>query len=268
MPDIVILAAQRTGVVNALAAEFGVSHKFLVPICGKPLLAHVLDVLAQRRDIGSIRICVEIEAFADVARLAAAYPAAMQISCVASRPGIADSVLAAAEGLAHPVLITTADNVLLSNAAIDDVLAALGHADVAFALASEAAVSAAHPEGQRRYYRLRDAAYANCNRYGLGTSRAVAAVQIFREGGQFMNNPSRLVRAFGIGNVLMMRLGLLPLGAAMRRVSARFGVRIAAVPMRDGAQAIDVDNRRTYDIAGPILAQRLAADALRSGRAA
>ena len=40
---VIILAAQRAGVVNPLAERAGVSHKCLAPIYGKPLIEWVLD---------------------------------------------------------------------------------------------------------------------------------------------------------------------------------------------------------------------------------
>jgi CTP:molybdopterin cytidylyltransferase MocA len=258
MTDFIILAAQRTGVVNALASEFGLEHKFMVPICGKPLLAHVLDVLAARDDVGRVRVSVETAAHPAVGQLALPYvERGMRVEPVASLAGIADSVVAAAAGLDGPIIVTTADNVLLAHSAIDAVLAALADADVAFALASESAVSAAHPEGQKRYYRFRDGGYANCNLYAFAGPHAFAATAAFREGGQFMNNPRRLINAFGLFNILLFRTGLVTVEGAMRRASKRLGVRLRAVPMDDGAQAIDVDNRRTYEIAGPLLAERL-----------
>ena len=44
---VLVLAAQRAGVVNPLAERAGVSHKCIVPICGKPLIVHVRFVVVQ-----------------------------------------------------------------------------------------------------------------------------------------------------------------------------------------------------------------------------
>ena len=46
---VIVLAAQRGGRLDPLAAEAGVSHKCLVPIGGRPLLAHVLEALDRGR---------------------------------------------------------------------------------------------------------------------------------------------------------------------------------------------------------------------------
>src|ERR1044072_9036253 len=49
----------QAGRVNPLAAGAGVSHKCLVPIGGRPLLAHVLAALAEVDGVEAIRISVE-----------------------------------------------------------------------------------------------------------------------------------------------------------------------------------------------------------------
>ena len=56
---VVVLAAQRTGVVNPLAERAGVSHKCLAPIAGKPLIVHVMDLIAQCPEVAKVRVMVE-----------------------------------------------------------------------------------------------------------------------------------------------------------------------------------------------------------------
>lgn len=256
--SVVILAAQRAGVVNPLAQRAGVSHKCLAPICGRPLIAHVLDAVTAAQGIGAIRISIEREAFAELDVVLAPWRAAgARIDLVESRPGIADSVTAAVEGLDWPVLITTADNVLLNQAGINATVAAMGEADAVAALATEESIKAAHPDGQRKFYQFRDGGWSNCNLYGLASARALRAAEIFREGGQFAKNPKRLVNAFGLFNILLMRWKLVTMESAMKRVSRRFGMTVRAVVLPDGASAIDVDNERTYAIAEGILQGRL-----------
>ena len=52
------------------------------------------------------------------------------------------------------------------------VRAALVGADGVAAMARKASVLAAHPEGQRNFYRFRDDEYANCNVYALANRKA------------------------------------------------------------------------------------------------
>jgi GTP:adenosylcobinamide-phosphate guanylyltransferase len=253
---IVVLAAQRNGRLDPLAAEAGVTHKCLVPIGGLPLLAHVLSALGEVGDIESIRISVE-DGAADRLRPIAAL-SGLPVSFVTAADNIADSVYRAAEGSTGPVVVTTADNVLLTPSAVRQVMDQLASgSDTVVALARKEDVLAAHPRGQRRFYRFRDGEYSNCNLYGL-SRKGLKLAETFREGGQFKKNPMRIARAFGFFNLLLLRFALVTLAGAMKRLSRRFGVGVEAIVLADGAHAIDVDNKRTYDIAAELLDRRAA----------
>ena len=253
---IVVLAAQRGGRLDPLAAEAGVTHKCLVPIGGLPLLAHVLSALGDVGDIESVHISVEdgaAERLRPIATLSG-----LPISFVTAADNIADSVYRAAEGASGPVVVTTADNVLLTPAAVRQVMDTLiAGTDTVIAFARKEDVLAAHPQGQRRFYRFKDAEYSNCNLYGLSQD-GLKLAEAFREGGQFKKNPMRIARAFGLLNLVLLRYGLVTLPAAMKRLSRRFRVKVEAIVLADGAHAIDVDNRRTYDIAAELLDRRAA----------
>ena len=254
---VIVLAAQRAGVVNPLAERAGVSHKCVVPIDGKPLIVHVMDALAQVSPLPRVRISVEPEIHAELAELLQPYSArGIEIDFVASSSNIAQSVLIAAEGPTGPMIITTADNVLLTPEAVDDVLRELGGADVVACLARDVSVRAVHPDAQRNFYKFRDGGYANCNLYGVAGPHAFAAVEVFREGGQFQKNPKRLITAFGLLNILMVRFGLVTLAGAMKLASRRFRLKFHALVFADGTAAVDVDNERTYGIAEMVLKQR------------
>ncbi|HYD13507.1 MAG TPA: NTP transferase domain-containing protein [Allosphingosinicella sp.] len=253
---IIILAAQRGGRLDPLAAEAGVTHKCLVPIGGLPLLAHVLSALGEVGDIDSIRIAVE-DGAADKLKPIAAL-SGLPVAFVTAADNIADSVYRAAEGAAGPVVVTTADNVLLTAAAVRQVMASLADGeDAVLALARKEDVLAAHPQGQRRFYRFKDGEFSNCNLYGL-SQRGLKLAETFREGGQFKKNPMRIARAFGFFNLLLLRFAWVSLAGAMQRIGRRFGVRATAVVLADGAHAIDVDNKRTYEIAAELLDRRAA----------
>ncbi|HEV2817261.1 MAG TPA: NTP transferase domain-containing protein [Allosphingosinicella sp.] len=253
---VIILAAQRDGRLDPLAAEAGVSHKCLVPIGGRPLLAHVLAALAEVDGIESVRIAVEPGADAALRPLAAA--SGLPVAFVPAADTITDSVYAAALGSKAPLVITTADNVLLTPAAVRQVADRLASGDdTVIALARKEDVLFAHPQGQRRFYKFRDGEYSNCNLYGL-SERGLALAESFREGGQFAKNPMRIARAFGLWNLLILRSGLISLDRAMQRLGRRMGLRVSALVLEDGAHAIDVDNARTYQIAAELLDRRAA----------
>jgi GTP:adenosylcobinamide-phosphate guanylyltransferase len=253
---VIILAAQRGGRLDPLAAEAGVTHKCLVPIGGRPLLAHVLAALAEVEGIASIRISVEDGAAERLRAITDGF--GLPVSFVTAADNIADSVYAAAAGADGPVVITTADNVLLTAGAVRQVSdRLLAGDDAVVALARKEDILAAHPQAQRNFYKFRDGGFSNCNLYGL--SRAgLGAAEAFREGGQFFKHPMRIARAFGLINLIVMRYGLTSTEGAMKRLGKRFRIRASRVILADGAHAVDVDNRRTYDIAAMLLEKRAA----------
>ena len=263
----VVLAAQREGRLDPLAAEAGVSHKCLVPIGGRPLLAHVIEALTAAEGLERIRISVEPAAEAALRTVVDPLMASPQspvpnsqikIDFIPAAASIPDSLYAACEGADGPFVVTTADNVLLTAEAVRRVRdRLLAGDDGVAAVARREDVLAAHPQGQRRFYRFRDGRFSNCNLYGL-SRRGLAMAETFRSGGQFAKNPRRILQAFGLINLIILRYGLIGLDAAMRRLGRRFGVRTSAVVLKDGAHAIDVDNARTYSIAAQLLEKRAA----------
>ncbi|RIV88735.1 NTP transferase domain-containing protein [Aurantiacibacter zhengii] len=258
---VIVLAAQRTGVVNPLAKRAGVSHKCLAPICGSPLIAHVMEALTTLPDIREIRVVLEPEGQAEVDPVLETFrDRGTPITLVDSDANIVESVLAASKGEDGPFVITTADNVLLTHDGFEQVRSAMRDADAVIGVTTKERVRAVHERGQRGFYEFKDAGYANCNIYGLANDKGLKAAEIFREGGQFQSNPGRMVRAAGIFNIVLMRLGLVTFARGLDRVGKRFGAKLRPVVFEDGALAIDVDNERTYAICEWVLGQRLGMD--------
>lgn len=261
-----LLAGRRGGTLDPLAFEAGVTHKCLAPVAGRPMILHVIDALAAAPEIGEIRISIDDPAALE--GLAGLDPlrAEGRLAIVEAHPNLVDSVLAAADGARFPLLITTADNVLLTPPSIAEFVdgARIQKADAAVAFTRRESVLAAHPDGQRRFYRFSDDSYSNCNTYWLGDQKALSAAETFRSGGQFVKHPLRIVGTFGLLNLIRFRFGIGTLGKAFARFSRRFGLAIRAVVLSDGAMAIDVDNVRTRDVAAQILARR-AGDAAPDG---
>lgn len=257
--DVILLAAQRAGIVNPLAEAHGVSHKCLIPIVGKMLIARTLESVTSHPGCRAVHVLIERDGENAVRPVAETFAREdLPIHFLPSDSNIAASVLRGCENGQAPFVITTADNVLLSHDSLDRVVQAMASgADAVAALANKDDIRGVHPSAQRFFYEFRDHGYANCNLYGIADEHALNAVEIFREGGQFMNHPRRLVNAFGLLNILMMRFGWISIDNAFRRMSKRFGINLRRVPLSDGTQAIDVDNERTYRIVEAILENRL-----------
>ncbi len=255
---VIILAAQRPGVVDPLAAARGLSHKCLVPLAGRPLIAHVLQTILQYPGLKDARVSIEADMMSKIDAIVDDLASGNHaITCIVAADNLADSVLTAAAGHDGPIIITTADNALLSADALHAMCAVLAQeTDVAIAMTQKSSVLAAHPDGQRRFYRFADDAYSNCNLYGVGGQRALAAVEIFRGGGQFAKKVGRIIDSFGLINLLLLRLRLVSLAQGLKRISKRIGLNITPVILADGCNAIDVDNERTYKIVEGMIAAR------------
>lgn len=253
-----ILAGKREGAVDPLAASAGLDDKCLVPVAGRPMILHVLEALSASPEIGRVLISASDHCALRALPEISAPNRKGRLTIVPSRRNLADSVLAALADVGCPVLITTADNVLLTPDAVSSFVAAAREegTEVAVAFTRRESVLRAHPQGQRRFYRFGDGAYSNCNLYWIGDAKALRAAEIFRGGGQFAKHPMRIVRAFGFLNLIRFRFGLGTLDGAFRRFSGRFRLAIKPVIMADGAIAIDVDNARTLRVAEELLDAR------------
>lgn len=216
------------------------------------MIAHVARALVATPGIARLRIVVEEDMHGQLGTMLAGLSPTPEY--VTAADNLADSVFAAAQGVTGAIIVTTADNVLLSPTAVAQMAEAVRHdANVAIAMATEQSVKAAHPDGQRRFYRFRDNAYSNCNLYAFAGHEALRAAESFRSGGQFAKKKSRLIGAVGLVNVLLMALGRLSLADALARLGKRFGLRIVPVVLADGRHAIDVDNERTFRVASILL---------------
>jgi GTP:adenosylcobinamide-phosphate guanylyltransferase len=255
----IVLAAQRGGRLDPLADRAGVTHKCLVPIVGKPLLEWVLRALSEVPGLSRIHISIEKDAVEAVRAVPGAKGEfGVPVDFVPAASSLADSVYVAAHGVDEPIVVTTGDNVNMSPAVVAEMVRRMhAGAEGVLALATREAVLAAHPEGQRRFYKLKGGSYSNCNLYGINGPGALRMAETFRSGGQFAKNPKRLAETFGLFNLLLVRFGLITIEGAMKRMSRQFGVRAEAMVVEDGTQAIDVDNARTYDVAKQLLERRV-----------
>ena len=253
-----IMAGKRSGVLDPLAANAGVAQKCVVPVLGVPMVERVVREVAGCDRIGEIRIVAhepdEIEQLPTVAKLIAEGRLAM-------RPGafnLVDSVFSGADDAEFPIMITTADNCLVTSEGyaefIDKALAA--NAGAAAALARKEDVRAADPEGQKKFYEFRDGGYSNCNTYWMGSREALSAAEIMRNGGQFVKFPKRIAQAFGIMNLIRFYFGWGTKEKIFEQVSKRFGFKMCPIVMSKGEFAIDVDNQRTFDVTERLLAKK------------
>ncbi|MCT2399087.1 NTP transferase domain-containing protein [Novosphingobium mangrovi (ex Huang et al. 2023)] len=256
---LIVLAGQQGGAADPLAERFGKSHRSLIPLAGQPMIAHVLHTGLMHPNVASLAICIEKEAFAPLWDVLTRLPGRGTVALVEAREHLADSVRDAARGWEGPLIVTTADHALLSADAIDAVAGALGQADAVIALSPRDCVEAMHRAAPRRFLSLRDGDFAACDVYGIAGPSAVRAVEVFRGNGGFDRSGTRIRRAAGLLGLLLMRCRMLTLAAAAEFASRRLGLRLSAVVLPDGGQAIDVDDDHSYAVVRDLLDGRAAA---------
>jgi GTP:adenosylcobinamide-phosphate guanylyltransferase len=259
-PKILVLAGRRSAALDPLAAKFEVSHKALVPVLGEAMIGRVLRIVEDAFPEAPLYVSVEdfelIRGEPTVARL----HGAGRLQPVPAQEHIVDSIVTASARTGFPLLVTTADNVLMTPIALRllhrEGMSSQAHALVAMARKED--IRATHPDGQRRFYEFKGGGYSNCNMFWLASEKALRATESFRHGGQFAKKPERIVKAFGLLNLVRFRLGRHTLRQMFGFISKRFGVEIRPVVMDEGRLAIDVDNERTHKVAEEVLARETA----------
>lgn len=254
-PTVLILAGQRLGRIDPLAQAHGEEHKCLVPMLGRPLIAYVLDAVDAAFPDAPLVISINDPAALDGHPELQRFGDSGRVRVVASKTNLLDSVLAAAQGIEFPLLMTTGDNVLVTAKAYRKFYASAlaQQADAAAMMARKEDVQAEHPRGQARFWKFRDGEFSNCNTFWLRDEDALVAAEVFRGGGQFLKFPKRFIQAFGLRNLIGYRTGWLRSDTLLARVSRRFGKRIRIEVADRGRFAIDVDDQATYEITEQLL---------------
>lgn len=255
-----VLAAGR-GPDDPMASAYGVSHKCLIEVGGEPMLARVLATLRSHPAIGRIAVSIENEALVEKA----IGPLPGDVFVIPSRESAAASATTALESprLAHPLLLTTADHVLLDAAMLDHFMArsAAGAADLTVGLASASTILAAYPATRRTFLSFGRDRVSGCNLFGLMHPRALRAVAFWQAVEQNRKRPWRLIAAFGMVPLLRYGLGRIDLETAFQLGSRRLGLDARPVLMPFAEAAIDVDKPDDKDLCEEILLARAAADA-------
>lgn len=244
-----VLAGSRPG-PDPLLAGTGLATKALLPIAGKPMLAHVLEALAAAPETGPVTVVAQ-----NPAPLAAALTRA-DAAWRHSAGSIADAVRSAVERANGPVLVTTADNVLLTPAMIAQFVSEAQGQDVAIGLVERGAVVAAGHSTQRTWLGFRGGAWSGANLFYLGGPQVLPLVEFWRSLEQDRKKGVKLIGAFGPALLLGAVLRLIDIHSFARRVSGRFGLSARVVSMDAAEACIDADKPADIPVIEAILRDR------------
>ena len=251
-----ILAGSRPG-RDPLLDGTNLPSKALLPIAGVPMLARVLEAVSEAKDAGPITVAAQ-----DTAPLAADPQIAAAATDVAWKdsPGsIADAVRAALETVQGPLLVTTADNVLLTPAMIAQFLRDAAGSDVAVGLVERRAVAAAGHSTQRTWLKFRGGQWSGANLFYLGGPRAVPLIEFWRGLEQDRKKGMKIVGAVGPLMLIGALLRLIDIHTFAARVAGRFQLSGKVVAMKAAEACIDADKPSDIPVIEAILATRQAA---------
>lgn len=249
----VLLAGQRPG-TDPLAAHFGETWKALVRVGGEAMLSRVAKTLLASPSVGRVVVVAqEPDAFVrhpDTSWLSEE----PRVSLHAGGSSISRSVAGVDAG--WPLLVTTADHVLLTPMMVEAFLYEAGGADVAAAVVERRTILAAHPDSRRTWLRFRGGAYSGANLFALSGPNAKKALDLWAGVEQDRKKGWKIVAAFGPLLLLGALTRMLTLEGALRRASVRFGFTAKPVILDFAEAAIDVDKPSDHALAEAILSRR------------
>ena len=250
MTAALVLAGSRAGADDPLAVHAGVSHKAMIEVGGEPMLARVIRALGQA---GFNRVAVVIERPELVEQLP---PLGPSVEVIPAAEGPSASVAAGIARLGTPLLVTTADHALLRPEWVRWFIEHVPEgADVAAALARSEKVMAAAPEAKRTFLRFSDGAFSGCNLFYFATPKAERVIALWQAIEAQRKHPGKLIARLGPLTAARYALGLLSLGAAVKRLGSLAGVHAAAVELPFGEAAIDVDKPAELELARRLAGQ-------------
>lgn len=248
----ILLAGSRPG-PDPLLTGSGVSTKALLPIAGRPMLVHVVAALRASPLVGPITILAQASA-----ELAAEPGLAgfADLHFADSGQGISASLAAALPEGDAPVLVTTADNVLLTPAMIAAFLSGAEGSDVAVAMVERRVLLARYPESKRTWLKFRGGWWSGANLFRLRGRRVLPLLDFWGRIERDRKKGLKIVAAFGLWLLIGALLRLFTIQQGVARAGRRFGLKAKVVPMAEGEACIDADKPADIELIERILAAR------------
>lgn len=249
-----VLAGQRPG-VDRLAAHFGREAKALIPVAGIPMLARVLRTLADTPQIARIIVMAQdAPALLEDPALAWAKDDARIVPRVSGRTisgSVRDAIDDPAVGL--PVLVTTADNVMLTPATVTEFVRGAGEGDVSVAFVERGNLERAVGPNKRTWLAFRDGAYTGANLFALTGAGAFNALGFWEKVEADRKSVLRLAAHFGPVLMVQLLLRRMTLTQALAAAGRKLGASAAPVLLSDGLMGVDVDKPEDHTLAERLL---------------
>jgi GTP:adenosylcobinamide-phosphate guanylyltransferase len=252
-----ILLAGARPIADPLATAAGVPVKPLVPVAGEPMINRPARALLAHPAIAQVVILTQNpEYFADDPATAwlASDP---RVRFERGGKGIASSLLGLMEkaDLPFPLLMTTADHVLLDAGMLDQFVAQATGADIAVAMVERTTLLARYPQSRRTWLKFRDGWWSGANIFWFGSTRARPVIALWQDVEQDRKKGWKILSAFGPLALVGALLRILTLRGGVARVGRRFGLTARLVAMDQAEACIDADKPDDIVLIESILAR-------------
>lgn len=248
----VVLAGSRPG-VDAFAKAHGTDLKALIPVGGKPMVQRPVEALLASEQVGRIRVLAQ-----EPERIAAVLPTDERISIEPSGETIASTLEALCfdPSVEWPVLVTTADQALLTPEMIADLLAKGAGSDVALGVVGEEALMKRLPQTKRTWLKFRGGAYSGANLFLFGSPEIRSTLALWRSSEQNRKKAWRMLFVIGLTGFVGAVLRLRTLQQTLDAVGRKLKLNIRAVELSDPLAAVDVDKPSDHELVTAILEGR------------
>ncbi|GBH29716.1 nucleotidyltransferase family protein [Sphingobium xenophagum] len=242
-PITAILLAGSRPTPDPLAVAAGVAIKPLAPVAGEPMINHPARALLVHPAVGQVIILTQSSAPFAADPATAWLTTHPQVRFEQSGAGIASSLLALLErgDVPFPILLTTADHVLLDSAMLDQFTQEAAGADIAVAMVERRILLARYPGSRRTWLKFRDGWWSGANIFWFGSDRARSIIAMWQEVEQDRKKGWKIVSAFGPVALIGTLLRLLTLRGGIARIGRRFGLTARLVAMEKAEACIDAD---------------------------
>tara|TARA_R110001606_G_scaffold177586_1_gene324102 strand:- start:13878 stop:14693 length:816 start_codon:yes stop_codon:yes gene_type:complete len=252
----IILAGQRPE-GDPMAAYCNVRYKALISINGQTMLERVARALIASPYIG--RMVVMAQSPEDLkAGLSPDLAEHDGIAFVESNDGIATSIhdIIGSDIAPWPVLVTTADNALLTGAILDNFFQAHSAQDVAVGVVERRTMLAAYPDARRTWLKFRGGAYSGANLFALHNAAAKPAVAFWSAVEKDRKKGWKIFAHFGPWLLLRALSRTIGFKDAMAQAGARMSLRAEPIILPIAEAAIDVDKPDDLALVTGILERR------------
>lgn len=253
----ILLAGSRPG-VDPLAAAAGVALKTLIPVAGEAMINRPARALLDHPAIERLVILTQSpQPFLDdpATRWLTEHP---RVVFEPSGRGIASSLLPLLEraDMALPLLVATADHVLLDGDMIDQFVGEARGSDLAVAMVERAMLMMRYPRSRRTWLKFRDGWWSGANLFWFGSPKAARVIALWQEVEQDRKKGWKILAAFGPLALVGALLRITSLRGGIARVGRRFGLDARLVAMRQAEACIDADKPDDITLIEGILTER------------